>query len=293
MSLHKIAFVLMVLPAAAFAQAGAPPLVDKSWLAEHLKDPDLVLLHVGPQKEYDAKHIPGARHIEMSDVVKPMAHTDEREIMVELPDAAQLRAKLAGFGISDDSRIVLYFADGQLASSTTRIVFTLDYLGLGNQTSLLNGGLPDWVAAGKPVTAEMTPFAPGRLSARPVKNMVVDAELVKNIRQHPAYKLVDARSAVYFHGTEPTYKKNGHIPGAVNIPFTELLDDKLNMDRDRVAEVFRKAGIQPGETVVTYCHIGMQATVVMLGARLLGNPVLLYDGAFQDWAQNNRGAVEK
>lgn len=290
MNFPKLAFAFVVAANLASAQT---LLVDATWLTQHLNDRDLVLLHIGPQKDFDAKHIPGARHIEMNDVVRPMAHTDDREIMVELPEAAQLRTKLATFGISDDSRIVLYFATAQLAPSTTRVLFTLDYLGLGDRTSLLNGGLPGWTAAGKPVTAEVKPFAPGKLTARPVKNMVVDAELVKTIGQHPGYKLVDARAASFFNGTDPTYKKNGHIPGAVNIPFTAMLDDKLNIDRDRVAEQFRKAGIKPGDTVVTYCHIGMQATLVMLGARMLGNPVLLYDGAFQDWAQNDRGAVEK
>jgi len=291
--IQSIAFVLALVPGIALAQTAAPLLVDTAWLAQHLKDHDLVLLHSGPKKDYDAGHIAGARHIQMADVVKPMAHTDDHEIMVELPDVAQLRSKLASFGISDNSRIVIYFSSDQVLSATTRILFTLDYLGLGDRVSLLNGGLPGWVAAGLPVTTDVTPVTPGKLSARPVKNMVVDADLVKNISQHPGYKLVDARTAVYYNGTEPTYKKNGHIPGAVNIPFTNLFDDKLNIDRDRVAEQFKKAGIKPGETVVAYCHIGMQATAVMLGARLLGNPVLLYDGAFQDWAQNDRGPVEK
>jgi len=299
MNIQNIALALALVPRFAFSQSAAPvtpaaPLVvDANWLAQHLKDRDLVLLHSGPQKDYDSGHIPGARHIQMSDVIRPMAHTDESEIMVELPDVAQLRSKLATFGISDDSRIVIYFSSDQVVSATTRIVFTLDYLGLGDHTSLLNGGLPGWVAAGKPVTTEAPTFAPGKLTARPVKNMVVDADLVKTIGQHQGYKLVDARAATFFNGTEPTYKKNGHIPGAVNIPFTNLVDDKLNIDRDHVAEQFRKAGIKPGETVVAYCHIGMQATVVMLGARLLGNPVLLYDGAFEDWAKNDRGPVEK
>jgi thiosulfate/3-mercaptopyruvate sulfurtransferase len=293
MKIQQLAFALALLPRLAFPQTAAPLLVDSTWLAQHLKDRDLVVLHSGPQKDYDEKHIPGARHIQMSDVVRPMAHTDDREIMVELPDAAQLRAKLETFGISDNSRIVLYFSSDQVVSATTRILFTLDYLGLGDHVSLLNGGLPGWVAAGKPVTTEAPSFSPGKLTARPVKSMVVDADLVKSIGQHPGYKLVDARSTVYYKGTEPTYKKNGHIPGAVNIPFTDLFDDKLIMDRDHVAEQFQKAGIKPGDTVVAYCHIGMQATVVMLGARMLGNPVLLYDGAFQDWAQNDRGPVQK
>ena len=96
-----MAFALALVPVLAVAQTAAPLLVDAAWLAQHLKDRDLVLLHAGPQKDFDAGHIPGARHIQMADVVKPMAHTDDREIMVELPEADQLRARLAALGISD------------------------------------------------------------------------------------------------------------------------------------------------------------------------------------------------
>jgi thiosulfate/3-mercaptopyruvate sulfurtransferase len=104
---------------------------------------------------------------------------------------------------------------------------------------------------------------------------------------------VDARAAVFYKGIEPTYNKSGHIPGAVNLPYMEIIDNKLSVDRDRVAELFRNAGIKQGDTVVVYCHIGQQATAVIFGARLLGYAVLLYDGAFQDWSVNNRGPVEK
>ena len=62
---------------------------------------------------------------------------------------------------------------------------------------------------------------------------------------------------------------------------------------ERVEALFRKAGVKAGDTVVAYCHVGQQATAVIFGARLLGNPVVLYDGAFQDWAVNSRGPVEK
>ena len=65
------------------------------------------------------------------------------------------------------------------------------------------------------------------------------------------------------------------------------------MIKARVEALFRQAGVRPGDTVVVYCHIGQQATAVIFGARLLGHTVALYDGAFQDWAVNNRGPVEK
>ena len=214
--------------------------------------------------------------------------------MLELPDAATLRAKIAALGISDTSRIVVYFGKDTQLQSATRIVFTLDYLGLGSRTSLLNGGFAAWKRAGQPTTATVPAPARGTLTAPTHDALVADAAFVTSVPSRPDHRLVDARAAVFYKGIEPTMNgKAGHIPGAISIPFTALTDANLMIDRTRVAEVFARAGVKPGDTVVAYCHVGQQATAVLFAARLLGHPVVLYDGAFQDWAVNNRGAVEK
>jgi thiosulfate/3-mercaptopyruvate sulfurtransferase len=247
------------------------------------------VLHVGEAGE---QHIPGARAITENDVTRP--HDMARgELMLEFPDVAALRSTFASRGVSDNSRIVVYFGPKTAVQSTTRIILTLDYLGLGDRTSLLNGGLAAWVRAGKPVTPEATRVIPGVLTARPTKPVVVDAEFVKSVATRPNHKLVDARAPVFYSGVSPTFEKSGHIPGAINIPFTDITDTEMKIDRARLADVFARAGVRPGDTVVAYCHIGQQATAVVFAARLLGHPVVLYDGAFQDWAGANRGPVEK
>jgi thiosulfate/3-mercaptopyruvate sulfurtransferase len=276
----------------ASAQTAAPLLVDVDWLAQHLSDRGLVVLHVGSRAEYEAQHIPGARLISEDDVARPhdMARGD---LMLEMPAVADLRATLASRGISDDSRIVVYFGKQAAVQSATRIVLTLDYAGLGDRTSLLNGGLAAWQRAGKAVTAEAVKVTPGVLTARATKPVIVDAEFVKSLASRPNHKLIDARAPVFYTGVEPTFGKSGHIPGAVNIPFTDITDTEMMVSRDRLAGVFARAGVKDGDTVVAYCHIGQQATAVIFAARLLGHPVVLYDGAFQDWASANRGPVEK
>jgi thiosulfate/3-mercaptopyruvate sulfurtransferase len=285
-----IAVALLCLPAS--AQTPAPLLVDVDWLSQHLEDRGLVVLHVGNDAEYRAQHIPGARFVSEEDVAKPHDMA-KGELMLELPAAAELRATFAARGISDDSRIVVYSGKSGPVQSATRIMLTLDYLGLGDRTSLLNGGLEAWLRAGKTATTIAPRVTPGVLSARPTKAVVVDAEFVKSLASRPNHKLVDARAPVFYTGTQPTFNKSGHIPGAVNIPFTDIVDTELRIDRARLADVFARAGVRPGDTVVAYCHIGQQATLVVLAARLLGHPVVLYDGAFQDWAGANRGPVEK
>jgi len=283
-----LALAAMLLPAPAFAQNAAPLLVDAAWLAQHLNDRNLVVLHVDDEADYKAGHIPGARFITMQNVARAGG-----ELVLELPAPEDLRARLQTFGISDDSRIVLYYGKNGGFPSTTRIMLTLDYIGLGNQTSILNGGVGAWTKSGNAVTAAIPPAPSGKLSARPIKNVVVDAEFVKSIPQKPAHTLVDGRAPVFYTGVNETYSKAGHIPGAVNIPFTQIIDSELMLDRARIEKLFRAAGVKPGDTVVAYCHIGQQGTAVVFGARLLGHPVVLYDGSMQDWATNNRGPVVK
>jgi thiosulfate/3-mercaptopyruvate sulfurtransferase len=283
---------VLLLGGSASAQAADPLLVNADWLVEHLQDPKVVLLHVSDEREFAAAHIPGAHAIAEEDVAKPhdMAKGD---LMLEMPAPEQLRATFAARGVSDDSHIVVYAGKDTSAQSATRIVLTLDYLGLGERTAFLNGGLAAWRRAGKPVATGPAAARQGRLAALPTKPVIVDAEFVKALSQRPQYKLVDARAPAYFKGIEPTFGKSGHIPGAINIPFSSMVDDRQQIDSGHLATVFHDAGVGTDDTIVVYCHVGEQATLVALGARLLGHPVLLYDGAFQDWATANRGPVEK
>jgi len=290
--LVQVATAVVMLCAPAAAQTPASLLVDVDWLSQHLSDRNLVVLHVGDRADYDTGHIPGAHPISEDDVSKPhdMARGD---LMLEMPAAADLRATLASRGISDNSRIVVYLGKGLGVQSATRIVLTLDYMGLGEQTSLLNGGLAAWVRGGKPITKDPPRVTPGTLSVRATKPLIVDAEFVKTVGSRANHTLIDARAPVFYQGIEPTFGKNGHIPGAINIPFTDVVDGEQKVDRARLEGLFARAGVKPTDTVVAYCHVGQQATAVIFAARLLGHPVLLYDGAFQDWASANRGPVEK
>src|SRR5262249_8428809 len=147
-------------------------------------------------------------------------------------------------GISDDSRIVVYAGANGATPSATRVIFTLDYAGLGDRSSLLNGGLAAWTRAGKSVSTELPQAGRGTLKPRAPKDIIVDAEFVKSLAQRPGFRLVDARAPVFYRGIEPTINgKAGHIPGAVNIPFSDIADAQLVIDRDRVSKLFEQAGV--------------------------------------------------
>ena len=285
---------LATLALTAGAQARNPRaelIVAPAWLAQHLKDPDLVLLHVGDRGEYDKAHIAGARYVGQRDVsFSSMDH--DKGLMLELPPADSLRSRLAALGISDRSRIVVYYG-GDWVSPATRILFTLDHAGFGDRSALLDGGMNAWKDAGLPLTAEISPSKSGQLSALKVKPLVVSLDYVKANLGAKNFHLVDGRAAVFYDGVEEGNNRKGHIPGARSIPFTEIADDKLKLrSTTELTTLFRDAGIGPKDTVVAYCHIGQQATAVLFAARTLGNPVLLFDGSFQEWGRHTDLPVE-
>jgi thiosulfate/3-mercaptopyruvate sulfurtransferase len=296
------AFVLVSPPACVLASAAAeqPPsprdslLVSTAWLAEHLADPNLVLLHVGDKGEYDAAHLPGARFAAQRDV--SVSSMEEGGLHLQMLPAEELRPRLAAWGISDDSRIVVYFGKDWV-SPATRILFTLDYAGLGDRASLLDGGQPAWVKEGRPVTAE--PLAPrtGNLSPLRLRDRIVDQEFVEAHRAKSGFSLVDARDADFFRGRSigggpDSRHLAGHIEGAKSFPFSDLVGDDMKVrSNEELARRFRDAGVAPGDTVVTYCHIGQQATATLLAARLAGFDTRLYDGSFEEWSRRPRAAV--
>jgi thiosulfate/3-mercaptopyruvate sulfurtransferase len=293
-SVLVVAGALVGTPGAAQpADPRAALLVSTAWLAEHLKDPDLVLLHVGDRAEYDAGHIPGARYVSQNDVaVSNHDRATDSGLMLELPSPDSLRARLERLGISDRSRVVVYYGNDWI-SPTTRIVFTLDHAGLGARTSVLDGGMPAWRGDGRALTTEAPARTVGSLSPLRTKPLVVDAAWVKARAAAPNVRLIDGRAAVFYDGVEAGGPRKGHIPGARSLPFTEVAnaDGRFKSAADLRA-LFSKAGVAPGDTVVAYCHIGQQGTAVLFAARTLGHPVLLYDGSFQEWSRRPELPVE-
>ena len=293
--LSRLAVVSAALIATAFAgtpsRAQSDPraavLVSPRWVQEHISDPKLVLLHIGARAEYDGAHLPGARFVTLDDIATPHDTTPKARMLEMLPDAT-LRSKLATLGISDDSRIVVYFGKDQ-TSQATRIVLTLDHAGLGDATSLLDGGMPAWVAEGFATVKDVPAEHEGRLSALRVKANTVSGEWVRDNATKPGHVLVDARAAAFYDGVSPGgpqgARKTGHIPGAVSVPYTSVFatGNKLKTP-DELREIFTKAGVKQGDTIVGYCHIGQQATAMLFAARSLGFKTVLYDGSFEDWA---------
>ena len=265
-------------------------IVSTGWLAQHLKDDSLILLQVGERKEYDAEHIPGAQFIQLTDI-----STRAQGLILELPPVDQLNAAFDKLGVTDNSRIVVYFSKDWV-TPTARVFMTLDYLGLGDRTSILDGGLPAWRAEGKPITAELRQPKLGHFTPAPNSKLVVDADWVKANLNKPGVAILDARAAKFYTGEEAgQMPRAGHIPSAKNIPFSSLVEDSTNKFKsvEALRALFTGAGVKPSDRVATYCHIGQQASLLYFVARYLGYEAHLYDGSFQDWSNRKELPVEK
>ncbi len=282
-SIKTMAVVLAAAAGFTGTAHAADMLVTPQWLAAHGKDADLVILHVGDAGDYRSHHIAGARYVALEDIA-----VDSGGLSLQMPAAADLKARLEKLGISDRSRIVVYYGKDWVTPAT-RVVFTLYTAGLGDHVSLLDGGLKAWQHAGLPVTRDVPAASTGSLSPLEIRPVIVDQAFVRAHVTAPGYDIVDARAQVFYDGLLPggpmSHHRNGHIPGAHSIPFSSLTrDDLTQKSPDEVRTIFAAAGIKPGDHVIAYCHIGQQATEVLFAAREIGVDAVLYDGSFEDWA---------
>lgn len=264
--------------------------VSTDWLEKHLSDKSLVLLQVGDKKEYDAAHIPGAQYLQTSDISTPRG----QGLILEVPPVDQLKATFEKFGVTDNSRIIVYFGKDWV-TPTSRVYFTLDYLGLGDRASILDGGMPAWIAEKRPVTTDVTAAKPGSFTPHPRTNLVVDAAWVSGNINKPGVAILDARDAKFYTGESAgNMPRAGHIPSAKSIPFGSVVEDSNKFKSvAALRQIFSAAGVRQNDSVATYCHIGQQASLLYFVARYLGHDAHLYDGSFQDWSNRKDLPVEK
>lgn len=290
--------ILLLVPASAREQSCAvslpaePPMfVSVDWLGQHVNDKNLVLLHVGQKAEYEAGHIAGAQFIQLNDLE---LSREESNLALQLPPPERLKATFEKMGVSNDTRIILYFDKNFWVSPMTRVYFTLDYMGLADNTSVLEGGLVAWAAAGKTVTKDVPTIKLGTLKITPRPEVVAQADYVKANIDSKNVRIIDARNPPFYTGANAGgYTRAGHIKGAKNIPFNTIFDQKgIFLPKEELQKKFAEAGVQPYDTVVTYCHIGQQGTVPYFAAKMLGYKVKLYDGSYDEWSNLKDAPVE-
>lgn len=272
-------------------------LVSTDWLAEHLRDPDIRVVDGtyflpnvprNADAEFLDRHIPGAVRFDIDavkDANNPLPHM--------LPAAAEFAAKAGALGLGDGARIVAY--DGHGLMSAARVWWMFRVFG-HDKVAVLDGGLPKWLAEGRPVQKGPAQPRPAVFTPRFRKQLVRGIDEVRAELESGRATVADARSAGRFSGAEPEIRpglKSGHMPGAKNLPYADILAaDGTLLPPAEIARRFAAAGIDARRPVTASCGSGVTACILALGLYLTGKEdVAVYDGSWTEWGGRDDTSV--
>lgn len=262
-------------------------LVSTAWLDQHLKDRDLAVLYIDRDRSrFDSGHIPGSRFLRLDDLVE-----QRKGSLNELPPISDLQATFESLGVSDRSRVVLTDdAGGVLAA---RAYFTLDYLGHGNNTALLDGGLKTWIAESRTTSKEEPRALHAEFTPHLNRGILVTTARMRQLslgasEGYADYVLLDARPVAEYSGivNSESIPHAGHIAGSKSLYWKKLIRSDTNpqlLDVERLQLPFVQAGARPGRFIVTYCRTGMQSSFTYFVAKYLGYRTAMYDGSIYEW----------
>jgi thiosulfate/3-mercaptopyruvate sulfurtransferase len=262
-----------VLAAAATA---VQPIVSTEWLAAHLKDPNVRIVDASNRSSYDRLHIDGAVFLDHMDTVG----SEHR------PLPADAMAKVwAKIGVGDDTHVVLY---GDTPMATGWQYMMLASIGHGDQVSMLDGGIKLWEMEKRPTSTTSPTVAAAKLMPLATPDTIVSAAWVRERLDSPKIKLLDVRTTREWDA--------GRLPNATFILWQDLYADretlKFKSPQD-IKALIEKTGWKPDQEVVTYCMVGMRASLMYFAAKAAGVPVRVYLGSWQEWSKDSKNPIVK
>ncbi|GAA6181687.1 3-mercaptopyruvate sulfurtransferase [Shimia sp. NS0008-38b] len=264
-------------------------LVSTEWLAAHIKDPELRILDASwylPSSDRDSKaefisrHIPGARFFDIDDI------SDGRSDLPHMvPPVEKFMSRLRAMGVGDGHQIVIY--DGSGLFSAARVWWLFKLMGHVN-AAVLDGGMPKWVAEGRPTDNSPPTIRDRHMTVLRQTNLVRDVTEVSRAAKLGDHEIIDARAPERFTGqaAEPRAGlRAGHIPGSKNIPFGSLLLDNGTLKpAEELRRIFMEAGIDLSKPAIATCGSGVTAAVLCLAMERFGKTdYSLYDGSWAEW----------
>jgi len=288
---YRFIWVLALAGLIAFSPAARPApdfLVDADWLEKHLSDPKLVILEVRyhPHRHYTVGHIPGAVQVQR---FKDLGDNFDRPTM-RFPSREAFEETLRGWGLNDDSTVVIY--DDSATALASRLYFLLELYGFDMaRVKILDGGTIGWSAFNDLTKAPARPKR-GNVALKPAKRdlLVEWTDVYGNVvaRRDPGIVLLDARPREMYTGKTIQHAiRGGHIPGAMNIVSLEGVEGQSQRWRSAEALAALYRALPKDKTVYVYCHDGFRSSLAWLQLKTLGyRDVRVYNGGWDDWGNN-------
>ncbi len=272
-----------------------PLLVSTDWLTAHLNDPNVRVADVRwylfdkdktGRGEYERGHILGAVYLDIDTDLADHAASDPGRH--PLPRAEAFAESMARAGIGANTHVVAY--DDRGGATAARLWWLLRYFG-HDKVSLLDGGIAQWIAGGRPLQTEIPSVPRAEFVAHPHPEMVVDKTQVGKLAASPNASAFDVRVPERYRGDiEPIDPRAGHVPGAINAPIAGNLRSDTDARFRRPEEIrarFEKLGAKENQPVVAYCGSGINASQTVFALALAGfKHPLLYEGSWSDWSRD-------
>lgn len=264
-------------------------LASTEWLAERLGTAEIRVFDAtmylpgdgrDAQEIYGRKHIPGAQFFDINDL-----SNEQSSLPHMLPSVEKFILRMRRMGLGDAHRVIIYDQLG--IYSAARVWWTFRAFGHPN-VAVLDGGLPKWEAEGREIETEVPERRERHFTARQDPQLVRDVTQVAGALKTGDEQIVDARAAERFRGEVPEPRvgmRSGHMPGAINVPFQDLLNhDQTLKAPDELRSIFGAAGVDLARPIITSCGSGVTAAILNLALARIGNERnALYDGSWAEW----------